>query len=126
MDKNKRFYRIRQYNYYFLIGIIQFAGEIAAPVITGILGLPEEAIGALIIGFLRKDVAIGMLLPLGLTLPQLIVASVVLAMYFPCVATFAVLIRELKIKDTIKSASIMIFSALFVGGVLNFLLSVLF
>jgi ferrous iron transport protein B len=113
-------------NILYSLEIIQFAGEIAAPVITGILGLPEEAIGALIIGFLRKDVAIGMLLPLGLTLPQLIVASVVLAMYFPCVATFAVLIRELKIKDTIKSASIMIFSALFVGGILNLLLSVIF
>ena len=47
----------------------------------------------------NKDVAVGMLLPLGLTLKQLIIASVVLTMYFPCVATFAVLIKELGVKD---------------------------
>ena len=113
-------------NILYSLGIIQFIGNITAPVITGVLGLPKEAVGALIVGFLRKDVAIGMLLPLGLALPQLIVASVVLAMYFPCIATFAVLIRELKMKDTIKSTSIMIFSAFFVGGMLNLLLKVIF
>jgi len=69
-----------------------------------------------------KDVAVGMLLPLGLNLSQLIVASVVLTMYFPCVATFAVLIKELGIKDMLKSALIMISSALIVGGILNLIL----
>ncbi|MBD3360591.1 GTP-binding protein [Candidatus Peregrinibacteria bacterium] len=110
-------------NILYSLGIIQFLGKISAPVITGILGLPEAAVGSLIVGFLRKDVAIGMLLPLGLTLPQLIVASVVLAMYFPCVATFSVMLKELGIKDMIKSAGIMIFSAFFVGGTLNVLLN---
>ena len=86
------------------------------------LGLPLEAVGALIIGFLRKDVAVGMLAPLGLSLKQLVISSVVLAMYFPCVATFAVLIRELGIKDMLKSAVIMIISALLVGGLLNLIL----
>jgi ferrous iron transport protein B len=86
------------------------------------LGLPSDAVGALIIGFLRKDVAVGMLLPLSLTQDQAIVASVVLTMYFPCVATFVVLIRELGIVDMLKSAGIMIASALLIGGALNFLL----
>jgi len=100
-------------------GIISFIGNIAAPIMVSILGLPKEAVGALIVGFLRKDVAIGMLLPLGMTLKQLIIASVVLTMYFPCVATFAVLIKELGIKDMIKSAFIMIISTLIVGFILN-------
>jgi ferrous iron transport protein B len=106
-------------NILYSFGIIQIIGNITAPVITGVLGLPKEAVGALIIGFLRKDVAVGMLLPLGLTISQLIVASVVLAMYFPCVATFAVLLKELKIIDTIKASVIMIISALLTGGFLN-------
>ncbi len=109
-------------NILYSLRIIQFIGRLTAPVITGILGLPQDAVGALVIGFLRKDVAVGMLLPLGLNLSQLIVASVVLTMYFPCVATFAVLIRELGIKDMVKSALIMISSALIVGGLLNLIL----
>ena len=109
-------------NILYSLRIIEFIGKFTAPVVTGILGLPNEAVGALIIGFLRKDVAVGMLLPLDLTLKQLVVASVVLTMYFPCVATFAVMIKELGIIDMIKSAVIMIVSTLLVGGILNLLL----
>ncbi len=106
-------------NILYALHIIDFIGKITAPVITRILGLPREAVGALIIGFLRKDVAVGMLSPLGLNLRQLIVASVVLTMYFPCVATFIILIKELGIKDMAKSAVIMVTSAVAVGGILN-------
>jgi len=109
-------------NILYSLGIIQLIGRITAPIITGILGLPQDAVGALIVGFLRKDVAVGMLLPLGLNLSQLVVASVVLTMYFPCVATFAVLIKELGTKDMLKATLIMIASALIVGGILNLIL----
>jgi ferrous iron transport protein B len=109
-------------NLLYTLSIIKFLGGIAAPVVTGILGLPREAVGALIVGFLRKDVAVGMLLPLGLSLSQLIVASVVLAMYFPCVATFVVLLKELGVKDMLKTTSIMIVASLIVGGILNIVL----
>jgi ferrous iron transport protein B len=109
-------------NILYSLGIIQFIGQLTSPIVTGILGLPSEAVGALIIGFLRKDVAVGMLLPLGLDLSQLVIASVVLTMYFPCVATFVVLIKELGIRDMMKSAAIMILSSLIVGGLLNLIL----
>ncbi len=109
-------------NVMYALGIIDLIGNIASPVVVGLLGLPPAAAGALIIGFLRKDVAVGMLLPLGLSMQQLIVASVVLAMYFPCVATFAVFLRELGIKDTVKSTMIMIGMALLVGSILRFVL----
>jgi len=109
-------------NILYALGVIKFAGRIVSPLVTGILGLPEEAVAALIVGFLRKDVAIGMLAPLGLTMKQLVIASVVLTMYFPCVATFAVLVKELGVKDMLKAAVIMIVSAFGVGGILNLLL----
>ncbi|MCK4251105.1 ferrous iron transporter B, partial [candidate division WOR-3 bacterium] len=102
-------------NLLYSLGIIEFLGRIAAPIITKLMGLPVEAVGALIIGFLRKDLAVGMLAPLGLSLKQLIIASVVLTMYFPCVATFAILLKELGIIDMIKAAVIMIVSAFLVG-----------
>ena len=109
-------------NILYTLKIIQFVGNITAPVVTRVLGLPQEAVGALIIGFLRKDVAVGMLVPLGLTVKQLIIASIVLAMYFPCVATFTTLVKELGVVDMLKSAGIMIVSSLIVGGLLNFIL----
>ncbi|MBU0700951.1 ferrous iron transporter B [bacterium] len=103
-------------------GIIEVIAKFTQPVICGIFGLPVEAAGALLIGFLRKDVAVGMLAPLGLTLPQLIVSSVVLTMYFPCVATFSILLKELGIRDMLKATGIMIISSLLVGGMLNLIL----
>jgi ferrous iron transport protein B len=109
-------------NIAYSLRIIELLGKFTEPLISGILGLPAGAVGALIIGFLRKDVAVGMLQPLGLSLKQLIIASVVLAMYFPCIATFAVLMKELGLKDMIKSVGIMILSTIIVGGILNLLL----
>ncbi|MBA7651698.1 Fe(2+) transporter FeoB [subsurface metagenome] len=106
-------------NLLYSLGIIDFLSRIFGPIISRILGLPSAAIAALLIGFLRKDVAIGMLAPLGLSIGQLVTASVVLTMYFPCVATFVVLIKELGFLDMLKAAIIMILSAFFVGWVLN-------
>ena len=109
-------------NILYSLGIIDFLSKLTGPVIKNILGLPSGAVASLLVGFLRKDVAVGMLVPLGLTLKQLVIASVVLAMYFPCAATFAVLVKELGVRDMAKSAVIMIFSAIFVGGLLNLIL----
>ncbi|RKX70181.1 ferrous iron transporter B [candidate division WOR-3 bacterium] len=111
-------------NILYVSGVISFLGTILAPLITGLLGLPPEAVAALIIGFLRKDVAVGMLSPLGLSESQLIVASVVLTMYFPCAATFTILLRELGIRDMCRSALIMIITALTIGTILNLIFTV--
>ena len=110
-------------NILYSLGVISFIGRIESPVIAGLFGLPPEAAGGLMVGFLRKDVAVGMLAPLHLTMKQIIVACVVLAMYFPCVATFAVLLKELGFVDLLKATAIMIISALVVGGLLNLILS---
>lgn len=106
--------------YYFKI--IDFFAYLFSPVMTKLWGLPREAVGALIVGFLRKDVAVGMLRPLNLTIRQLIVGTTILTIYFPCVATFIVLIRELGVKDMLKSIFVMITTALVVGGMVNFVL----
>ncbi len=96
--------------------------SIFAPVIQGLFGLPKEAIVALVIGFLRKDVAVGMLMPLGLTVKQLFIGATLLAISFPCVATFVVLWKELSFKSLVKSTLIMITVSLIVGSALNFLI----
>ncbi len=109
-------------NILYTLGVFHAIASFTAPEVTGLLGLPEEAVVALVIGFLRKDVALGMLAPLGLTAGQLVIGSVVLAMFFPCIATFVVLIRELGVVDMLKAAGIMIIAALLVGGALNLIL----
>ena len=102
--------------------IIDFLSGIFAPILKGLWGLPKEVISSLIIGFLRKDIAIGMLGPLNLSNKQLVIGATILAIYFPCFATFVVLIKELGIKDMLKSASLMIFVALVVGIIMNLVL----
>ena len=109
-------------NLLYLSGLFNFVAIFTGPVVSGLLGLPKEAVMPIIVGFLRKDVAIGMLLPLHLTIKQLIIASVVLSMFFPCIATFVVLLRELGLKDTVKATGLMIIASLTAGGLLNLLL----
>lgn len=94
----------------------------AAPVVQGVFGLPREAVVALVVGFLRKDVAVGMLVPLALSAKQFFIAATLLAISFPCVATFVVLFKELGLKDLLKSTMIMIGISLVVGGLLNLLI----
>jgi ferrous iron transport protein B len=106
-------------NILYAVGVFNTVTNFATPVVTNFLGLPKEAVTALAVGFLRKDVALGMLAPLALSTKQLITGSVVLAMFFPCIATFVVLLRELGVRNMFKSAGIMITAALLVGGILN-------
>jgi len=106
-------------NILYAVGFLDFLGAISAPVIEGWLGLPGAATTALLIGFLRKDLAVGMLLPLNMTPLQLVIASTILTIYFPCVATFAVLLKELGPKDMLKSTALMVVTALIVGIVLR-------
>jgi len=108
-------------NIFFTTGLVDLTARVFGPVITRMMGLPKTVVVALMMGFLRKDVAVGMLAPLGLTAKQLVIASTVLAIYFPCIAAFVVLLKELGIKDMAKSAGIMLALAFVVGTLMNFL-----
>lgn len=107
-------------------GVTAFLSKLLAPVFNGLLGLPAEASGPILLGILRKDVAMGMLGALGLTPAQLVVATVTLSMTFPCIATFIVLWKELGGRRMAASMGIMIASALIAGTAVRFLLSIRF
>jgi ferrous iron transport protein B len=100
---------------------------VSSPLLGRWLGLPEEAIYPLIIGFLRKDVATGLLAPLRdanvMNLHQIVTTVTILVIYFPCAATFMVFLKELGIRDTLKSTIIMLIFAFGVGGLLHLLFS---
>ena len=110
-------------NFFYLTGLMHLIGEELKPVVSGLLGLPSDAATALIIGFLRKDVGIGMFAPLDMTPVQYVIAAVVLAMYMPCVATFMVMLKELGVSGTAKSVALRLVAALVVGTALNLILS---
>lgn len=112
----------------FIINLLQYfqifsaISSFSEPLMKSILGLPKEAIFPIVIGFLRKDIAAGLLIPLHLTLKQLIIACVVLSMSFPCIATFIIFLKELGFKYLVAATAIMIAATLLIGGVLNILL----
>jgi ferrous iron transport protein B len=109
-------------NILYALGVFNAIADIAAPVLTGLWGLPKETIAALIVGFLRKDAAMGILASLGLTAKQLVISSTVLAMFFPCVATFVIFARELGVKDLLRATGIMLVTVLIMGSLQNLVL----
>ncbi len=104
-------------------GIFARLAGVAAPVVQVLWGLPREAFVPLLVGILRKDVALGMLAPLELSVRQLITGTVVLAMFFPCLATLVVLLRELGLRDTLRSVTVMLAAVTVAGAVVNLCLS---
>lgn len=102
--------------------VIDSLQSLVGPILMRVLGLPSGAITALLVGFLRKDVAVGMLAPLGLSLKQIIIACVMLTTYFPCAASFVVLFREFGGRNMLKAAALMLAVSLTVGTILNLVL----
>ena len=109
-------------NLLYAVGILHTIARVTSPVVTRLLGLPEDAVLAVIIGFLRKDIGVGMMAPLGMSVKQLVIGSATLAMFFPCIATFVVMFKELGALDTVKSIGIMVTTAIGVGTLLNLIL----
>ena len=109
-------------NFLYALNVFNLLANLFAPVLTSLWGLPKETVSSMIMGFLRKDVAVGMLAPLNLTTKQLIISCTILSVYFPCVATFIVMMKELGVRDMIKSAALMLLTALIVGSILNLVL----
>ncbi|MCS7231461.1 MAG: ferrous iron transporter B [Elusimicrobiota bacterium] len=70
--------------------IVSIVGKIFMPV----LGLPKEISSIIILGFLRKDVSIALLAPFKLNIHQLIVSSVFMTLYMPCISTLFSVIKE--------------------------------
>ncbi len=106
----------------YTLGVFDAIADFAAPVVSGVFGLPKEAVVAIVVGFLRKDVAIGLLAPLSLSAGQLVIGCVVLTMFFPCIAAFVVLARELGFRGLLMAIGVMIAATVVVGGLLNLIL----
>jgi len=109
-------------NLMMVTGLVDWISKITSPFMVPWFGLPGESVPALTSGFLRKDLAVSMLLPLKLTPEQLTIAVTLLTLYFPCAATFVMLLREFGLKDMLKLLLMMLVIAICTGGVLRTIL----
>ena len=99
------------------------------------LGLPSIVIIAFVMGIVRKEMALGMLIILamqqGLELTdfmspdQFLVFGLVMAIYIPCLATMAVLWKEFGLRNTVMICGTSLIVALFIGTAFNAILSVI-
>lgn len=108
-----------------------------APIVEGWLGLPPIAGLTLIFATLRKELALQFLLTLALvqygagadnllafmTPHQLFVYALVNTLYIPCLATFAVLQKELGTRAAVGISAFTILLAVVIGGIARILLS---
>ena len=79
---------------FYLTGFMDSLADLFGPLLTGFFGVPEEAVAPLVAGFLRKDLAIAQLENIEMTMGQMITSIVMISLYFPCLATFIMILRE--------------------------------
>lgn len=102
-------------------GIMRKVGEFLSPVVTGLLQLPAEAAAPLILGILRRELAVLPLLEMELSLLQLFVGAVVALFYVPCIAILAILVREFDIFTALKMLILTTGTAFLIGGLFSHL-----
>jgi len=103
-----------------LLGHLQRLGE---PIVSGLLGLPAEAAGAFVVGFLRRDFGAAGLYALAragrLDSVQALVAAVTITLFIPCIANFFMIVKERGWRTATAVAAFIIPFAVLVGAALN-------
>ena len=107
-------------------GALYHIGILFRPVVVDLLGLPAEASVSLILGIVRRELAITALLGLDLTLAQLVVGAIVALFYIPCAAVLPVLMKEFGVRYALVIVLLTIVVAFIMGGILNGIFTLLF
>jgi len=107
-----------------LVGIFQLIIKLFNPIIQAI-GLPTSTTQSFILGFFRRDFGAAGILKIRDTLTgvQLLVASVTLTLFVPCIAQFIVMIKERGVKVAVGIAILSIVLAFTAGFLLNLVLT---
>jgi ferrous iron transport protein B len=105
------------------LGLLGRLEAVARPVVSGLLGLPQEAAAAFLVGFLRRDFGAAGLYDLAragaLDPIQIVVAVTTVTLFIPCIANFFVIVKERGLKTGLAVAAFVLPFALGVGAVLN-------
>lgn len=96
------------------------AGE---PLVSGWLGLPQEASAAFLLGFLRRDFGATGLFAMesagSLTAQQVVVAMVTITLFVPCIASVLIIARERGARTAAAIMAVVFPLAFLVGGLLS-------
>jgi ferrous iron transport protein B len=114
-------------------GVLEIITKPFSPVINGWLMLPTVAGITLIYGILRKEMALELLFVLGgsssllnfMSPLQILIFTLVVALYFPCIGTLAVLRHEFGWKKSLMISLFTIFLAVMIGGLVGRLFHVI-
>jgi ferrous iron transport protein B len=111
-----------------LTGLLDFLARGLGHVVR-LIGLPPQTGFVFLYGFFRRDFGAAGLYDLHnsgvITGIPLVVAAVVLTLFIPCVAQFAVMLKERGIKTTLAITLFVFPFAFFVGFILNLVLTTL-
>lgn len=101
-------------------GLLDYIAVYLEPVVSGWLGLPKDAVIALILGIVRREMAVAPLLAIeGLTALQAFVGGTVALLYLPCLSVFGILTKEFGPKVAITIGLSTVLSAFAVAGIIN-------
>jgi len=113
-------------NILYYTGSINALAEFTSPIFSGLFNLPEDTVVAIIIGILRKDVAVGVLKSVAPQLSplQMLTAITITTLCFPCIGTLVVSLKEVGVKQTLLMIGLMIIVAAITGGILGLVSSI--
>lgn len=101
-------------------GLLEKIAVYLEPIVSGWLGLPRSAVIALILGIIRREMAVAPLLEIeGLTALQAFVGGTVALLYLPCLSVFGILSKEFNTKTALAISLATTLNALLVGGLIN-------
>jgi len=100
----------------FELGLLEYIGRLLQPVVESWLLLPAEASIPLILGIVRRELAVLPLLEMNLAGFQLFTGALVALFYVPCIAVLAMLAREFNLKLAVKILLFTIVFSFLVGG----------
>jgi ferrous iron transport protein B len=103
----------------YLTGAMDALSTALTPLLTGWFGVPSETVAPLIAAFLRKDLAVALLSEIEMTPYQMITSAVLVTIYFPCLATFAVLLKEENWKEFLGTIAFLATMIFLYGGLLH-------
>jgi len=109
-----------------LTGLFDVVVNALEPLVSW-LGLPDETAVAFLFGFFRRDYGAAGLYDLRSTMNgvQLLVSTVTMTLFVPCIAQFSVTIKERGLKTALAIFAFIFPFAFLVGGLLNKLLVIL-
>ncbi len=104
-------------------GVIEWLGSAFEPVLTTWFGVPAETSGPLIAGFMRKGLAVALLGGIDMTMGQMITSVVIISLYFPCLATFVMILKEGGPKIILKALGVLGGAVFLFGGLMRLIVT---